>query len=96
MAMPRKSELVIPMRVWSFEPPGVRASFFGYAALMPPISAWQKQALHCEILKSERIGHPVRHKVQQLFADGYSNSVSLAQSWKGSFALSFCQAGANA
>ena len=29
------------------------------------------QALHCEISKLERIGHPVRHEVQQLFADGY-------------------------
>ena len=34
--------------------------------------AWQKQALHGEISKPERISHPVRHKLQQLFADGYS------------------------
>jgi hypothetical protein len=32
---------------------------------------WQKQALHGEISEPERISHPVRHKVQQLFADGY-------------------------
>ena len=30
---------------------------------------WQKQALHGEISEPERISHPVRHKVQQLFAD---------------------------
>ena len=33
---------------------------------------WEKQTLHGEISKPERISHPVRHKVQQLFADGYS------------------------
>ena len=32
---------------------------------------WQKQALHGEISEPERIRHPVRHKVQQLFADAY-------------------------
>ena len=32
---------------------------------------WQKQALHGEISKPERISHPVDHKVQQLFANGY-------------------------
>ena len=32
---------------------------------------WQKQALHGEISEPERISHPVHHKVQQLFADGY-------------------------
>ena len=34
--------------------------------------ASQKQALHGEISKTERISDPARHKVQQLFADGYS------------------------
>ena len=33
---------------------------------------WQKQALYGEISKPERIGHTIRHKGQQLFADGYS------------------------
>ena len=33
--------------------------------------AWQKQAVHGEISKPERISHPVRHKVQQLPADSY-------------------------
>ena len=34
--------------------------------------ATDKQALHNAISEPERISHPVRHKVQQLFADGYS------------------------
>ena len=38
----------------------------------PSSVTWQKQAIYGEISKPERISHPVRHKVQQLFADGNS------------------------
>ena len=34
--------------------------------------ARQKRTLHGEISKSERISHPVRNKVQQVFADCFS------------------------
>ena len=42
------------------------------STLYDPSSVTLKQTLYGEISEPERINHPVRYKVQQLSADGYS------------------------
>jgi hypothetical protein len=50
---------------------GAHTQRLGLRTLRSSSMTWQKQALHGEISEPERISHPVHHKVQQLFADGY-------------------------